>query len=287
MTQRLFIFGLGYTATWLAEQCLRKGWHVSGTVRKSEKAQALGQRGISAHVFDGGNPTPELMADLHAAPHILQSVGLVKGYDPILPIFKGLITGRPRTWVGYLSTTVVYGDHGGAMVDETTPPRPTTDRGKSRLAAEQSWAQLSLPLHIFRLAGIYGPGRNLLTKIQAGKAQTIVKPDQVFSRIHVADIGRLILASMAQPAAAPGGVEIYNGADNQSAPPQEVAQFAARLLKRDPPPLIPYQDAQLTPMARSFYADNKRVSNMKMRALIGPLTYPTYREGLAALSREG
>ena len=283
MTNRLFIFGLGYSARYLAQKCLGLGWNVSGTVRSSEKAARLRAQGVQAHVFDGGEPSEDLLRDLHDAPHILQSVGLVQGHDPILPTFGPWIGARPRVWVGYLSTTVVYGDHQGAWVDEETIPVPTTDRGKARLAAESAWAQLPVPLHIFRLAGIYGPGRNLLTKILAGKSQTLVKEGQVFSRIHVADIGRLVFASMQHPTAPMGAPAIYNGADDESAPPEDVAAYAASLLGQAPPPLVPYDQAILSPMARSFYADNKRVSNTKMRRLMGPLTHPTYREGLSDL----
>ena len=286
MSAQLFIFGLGFSAQALAGLCRQAGWEVAGTVRSAEKAQALSDQGIEAHVFDGGEPSVALAEALQASPYVLQSVGLVQGQDPILPTFGPLIGSRPRIWVGYLSTTVVYGDHGGALVDETTPPVPRTDRGRARLAAEGAWAHLPVPLHIFRLAGIYGPGRNPLTKIQAGKAQTILKTGQVFSRIHVTDIANLVFASMQAPCARPGRPEIYNGADNESAPPQDVSGFAADLLALPHPPLVPYEQAELSPMARSFYADNKRISNAKMRALMGDLTYPTYREGLRALAAD-
>ena len=287
MTKRLFVFGLGYSAQVLAQTCLAAGWHVSGTVRSGEKAENLRRQGISTHVFNGlgpdKEPNPALLRDFEAASHILQSVGLKQGKDPILPIFSAYLTSHSAIWVGYLSTTVVYGNHDGALVDETTPPVPTTERGKARLAAEQAWARLPIPLHIFRLAGIYGPGRNLLVKLQSGKAQTITKPGQVFSRIHVADITKLIFASLNAPIAAPGKPEIYNGADQESAAPETVAAYAAALLGVPAPRLIAYDQASLSPMARSFYADNKRVSAEKMRRLIGSFTYPTYREGLRDL----
>ena len=294
MDQRLFVFGLGYCATYLAEKCLAAGWQVSGTVRSADKARHLQRQGIAAHVFTGDvftgdvfagdTPDQALLDDLAAAPYVLQSVGLINGQDPILPSFQEQIIARTRRWVGYLSTTVVYGDHGGAWVDETMPPSPTTARGRARLAAEAQWAALPLPLHIFRLAGIYGPGRNLLNKILAGKTETIIKPGQVFSRIHVADIAELLYASMQAPVALSGQAEIYNGADSESAPPQDVAAYAAKLLGCPPPPQVPYDQATLSPMARSFYADNKRVANAKMRTLLGgDLRYPSYREGLTAL----
>ena len=278
----LFVFGLGYSATWVGRALIASGWRVSGTVRTAERAAALRDQGFEAHVFDGDAPTYALLEDLQAAPYVLQSVGLVDGKDPILPTFGRVLQAHPYLiWLGYYSTTVVYGDHGGGRVDEATPPQPMTLRGKARLAAEQAWTALGAPLHIFRLAGIYGPGRNPLAKILAGKAQTILKPGQVFSRIHVEDIARLTLASMAAPSKNPP--EIYNGADTLSAPPGEVTRYAADLLGVPPPPLIAFEEAMMSPMARSFYADNKRVDSSKMQALVGELAYPTYREGLSAL----
>ena len=238
--------------------------------------------GFEAFVFDGGEPGPELLNALNSAPYVLQSVGLVGGEDPILPTFGPHLARHPHLkWLGYYSTTVVYGDHGGALVDEETQPIATTSRGIARLAAEAAWSKLGAPLHIFRLAGIYGPGRNPLTKILAGKAQTILKEGQVFSRIHVEDIARLTLASMAAPSAT--CPEIYNGADALSAPPDQVTGYAADLLGVPHPPLIAYAQAELSPMARSFYADNKRVDSAKMKALIGQFAYPTFVEGLSAL----
>lgn len=285
--KRLFIFGLGYSAQELARKLQGHGWHISGTVRTQDKAATLRAQGIAAHVFDGGKPAPALIEDLHQAPHILQSVGLVDAQDPILPAFADTLRGHENLiWLGYLSTTVVYGDHQGAWVDEDTQPIPQTVRGKARLAAERAWADLGQPLHIFRLAGIYGPGRNLLVKLRAGKAQTIDKPGQVFSRIHVTDIANLVHASLHAPKGTAAAPAIYNGADDESARPADVAAFAADLLDMNPPKLVPFEQAVLSPMAQSFYADNKRISNAKMRALMGPLTYPTYREGLRALAQD-
>ena len=226
-----------------------------------------------------------MLQALQAAPYVLQSVGLVQGRDPILPVFGPALQQHPGLkWLGYYSTTVVYGDHQGQRVDEQTLPHPTTERGRARLAAETAWAALNTPLHIFRLAGIYGPGRNPLIKMKAGKAQTIYKPGQVFSRIHVEDIARLTIASMAAPA--PHTPAIYNGADTLSAPPEDVSGYAADLLGLPHPPLVPYGQADLSPMARSFYADNKRIDSRKMQALTGTLAYPTYREGLQALHEQ-
>lgn len=206
--------------------------------------------------------------------------------DPVLAAHGECIAGLgPRLrWLAYLSTTGVYGDRGGAWVDETTPLRPTSERGCRRLAAEEAWRALAdrahLPLHVFRLAGIYGPGRNPLRSVIDGTAKRIVKTGQVFSRIHVEDIAAVLDASIARPN--PGAA--YNVCDDEPAPPQEVVLFAAGLLGRAPPPEVDFETADLTPMARSFYAESKRVSNRRIREELGVrLAYPTYREGLRAL----
>jgi nucleoside-diphosphate-sugar epimerase len=183
-------------------------------------------------------------------------------------------------WASYLSTTGVYGDRHGDWVDETSPLAPTTERGHRRLTAETQWQSLGLPMHIFRLAGIYGPGRNQLVSILDGSAKRIVKPGQIFSRIHVEDIAGVLAASIARPN--PG--QAYNVCDDEPCPPQEVVAFAAALLKRAAPPEIAFADADLSPMAKSFYAESKRVSNQRMKEELGyKLLYPTYREGLTAL----
>ena len=186
--------------------------------------------------------------------------------------------------MGYLSTTGVYGDHGGAWVDEATALTPNTERGQRRLAAEEQWLALhrdhGLPVHVFRLAGIYGPGRNTLDNLRDGTAKRVVKPGQVFSRIHVDDIAGVLLASMARPN--PG--RAYNVADDEPCPPQDVVTFAAELLGLAPPHEIPFEDARLSPMARSFFADSKRVSNARIKSELGySLRFPTYREGLKSL----
>ena len=183
-------------------------------------------------------------------------------------------------WVGYLSTTGVYGDHGGAWVDESTPVNPSTERGKTRVRMERAWRSGLLPMHVFRLAGIYGPGRGPFKKVLAGTARRVIKPDQVFSRIHVDDAARVLKASMERPD--PGA--IYNVCDDLPAPPEEVIAHAAELLGVPVPPAIPFDEAEMSPMARSFYADSKRVSNRKIKAELGvKLEYPDYRSGLAAL----
>lgn len=211
--------------------------------------------------------------------------------DPVLAAESAaLAKAAPHLeWVGYLSTTGVYGDHKGAWVDESTPLNPATERGHARVDAEAAWAALAarsgLPLHIFRLAGIYGPGRGPFEKVRGGTAQRIIKPGQVFSRIHVDDLATTLAASIARPN--PGA--IYNVCDDDPAPPEDVIAHAATLLGLPPPPAVPYAEADLPPMARSFYAESKRVRNDRIKAELGVrLAYPSYREGLAAvLKAEG
>jgi len=190
-------------------------------------------------------------------------------------------------WAGYLSTTGVYGDHGGGWVDEETPLTPSGDRGRRRVAAESAWLDLwersGTPVHLFRLAGIYGPGRNALETVRQGRARRVVKPGQVFSRIHRDDIVQTLLASIAKPN--PGAA--FNVCDDEAAPPQDVIAYACTLLDREPPPETAYDAAELTPMARSFYTDNKRVRNRRIKQELGVrLRWPTYREGLAGLLEE-
>ncbi|MFZ5711110.1 MAG: SDR family oxidoreductase, partial [Pseudomonadota bacterium] len=230
-----------------------------------------------------GTETARLLA---RATHVLSSVPPGPGGDPVLSrAAEALAEAAPRLrWVGYLSTTGVYGDHRGGWVDESTPPVPATERGRARVAAEAEWQALAarsgLPLHIFRLAGIYGPGRGPFEKIRDGTARRIVKPGQVFSRIHVDDIAQVLAASMERPD--PGAV--YNLCDDDPAPPGDVLAEAARLLGLPPPPEVPYETAEMTPMARSFYAESKRVRNDRIKRELGiRLLHPTYREGLAAI----
>jgi nucleoside-diphosphate-sugar epimerase len=217
---------------------------------------------------------------LARASHILTSVSPDAAGDPILRDHASeLSTARPD-WVGYLSTTAVYGDHHGGWVSEDTPLTPATPRGQARVAAESAWGELGLPLHIFRLAGIYGPGRGPFEKVRDGTARRIIKPGQVFSRIHVDDIAQTLAASMNHPQ--PGAV--YNLCDDDPAPPEDVIAHAAELLGLPLPPAIPYDQADLTPMAHSFYAESKRVRNDRIKQDLGiTLLYPTYRQGLSAL----
>jgi len=282
---RLFVFGMGYTATRLAHRLIKKGWQVAGTSRNQEAANALRAQGIDAYVFDGDSPIQDFNKAITGATHVLISNPPGEGGDPALLIHGNDLASRQSiAWLGYLSTTGVYGDHKGAWVDESTACSATSTRGKRRVSAEQGWMALhqqhGLPVHLFRLPGIYGPGRSAIDAIRQGRTQRIDKAGQVFCRIHVDDIVEALFASMNTPH--PGG--IYNLVDNEPAPPQDVTAFAAQLLGQEPAPLIPFDEAELTPMGRSFYAENKRVRNQLMKDELGiTLQYPTYREGLRAL----
>jgi nucleoside-diphosphate-sugar epimerase len=280
----LFCFGFGFSARALAARLKKKGRPVTGTSRDPDRCAALAAEGWSCLPFDSAG---EVAAALGANSHVLVSVPPGELGDPVLGSYgDALIANSPSIrWIGYLSTTAVYGDRGGDWVDETSALSPTTPRGRRRLAAEQSWLALhsvhGLPVHVFRLAGIYGPGRNQLIALRAGVAKSIVKPGQVFSRIHVDDIAGALEASMARPN--PG--RCYNVCDDEPAPPQDVVAYAAMLLGAAPPPSIPFEEARLAGMSKSFYEESKRVSNRRMKEELGHrLLYPTYREGLLALS---
>lgn len=279
----LFCFGMGYLATALARRLKTRGWRISG----SSRTQAPREDGLETVVVDGTAPFDAALLD--GVTHVLASAPPDDAGDPVLRAAgPALIAhGGSLKWLGYLSTTGVYGDKGGGWVDEESPLDPSTARGARRLAAEREWLALwrahGLPVHLFRLAGIYGPGRNQLCSILDGSARRIIKPGQIFSRIHVEDIAGVLEASIARPR--PGGA--YNVCDDEPAPPQEVVAHAARLLKREPPPEIAFDEAQLSPMARSFYAELKRVSNARIKTELGyHLRYPSFREGLKALLAE-
>jgi nucleoside-diphosphate-sugar epimerase len=281
--ESLFCFGLGYSAGFLARGVTRQGWRVAGTTRETP----LGGVEFPLHRFSRGHPLAALKSTLAGVSHVLVSVPPDEFGCPVLDEHGAdLAACDGLAWLGYLSTTNVYGDHGGGWVDERTPVTPSGVRGKRRAEAEAGWLDLSrrsgLPVHIFRLAGIYGPGRSALDGLKNGTARRVAKPGQVFSRIHVEDLAAVLLASIARPR--PGA--IYNVCDDEAAAPDEVVAHAASLLGVTPPPLEDFAHAKLSPMARSFYDDNKRVSNRLIKDELGvALRYPTYREGLAALSR--
>lgn len=272
----LLSLGHGYSAQALAARLIPQGWQVIGTTRTAAKAEAMRRAGVEPLLWPGDDLTDALAQ----ATHLLCSIAPGDAGDPVLAAHAAQIAAAPLQWVGYLSTTGVYGDHNGAWVDETTPLTPSTRRGHQRVLAETQWQALSLPLHIFRLAGIYGPGRGPFEKVRDGTARRIIKPGQMFSRIHVDDIAAVLEASIARPN--PGMV--YNVCDDEPAPPDDVIGHAAELLGLPLPPEVDYATAEMTPMARSFYAENKRVRNDRIRQDLGVvLRYPTYREGLAAL----
>jgi dTDP-4-dehydrorhamnose reductase len=285
----LFVFGLGYTALQFIRLHRHRLTSVSGTVRSAEKAKTVGGKGIQACRFDGRDFDPTILKHLERTEALLISAPPADGRDPVLEQFSEVIATAPRLrWVGYLSTVGVYGDAGGAWVDETTPPNPASPRARHRIAAERQWLELgaSAPfaVQIFRLAGIYGPGRNALTKVADGTAKRIVKPGQVFNRIHVEDIAQVLMTSMEHPSRN----AIYNVADDEPGPPQDVIAYAAELLGSEPPPEIPFDEAEQTPMARAFYGDNKRVRNTRIKSELGVrLRYPTFRAGLRALHEAG
>ncbi|WP_420004499.1 SDR family oxidoreductase [Arenibacterium sp. LLYu02] len=273
-TKTLLCFGFGYTARALAPQLIAQGWRVIGTTRDANEAVPV--EGVELMSWPGAE------VPLTGVTHILLSIAPDVEGDPVLRVLGEAIAALPRLeWVGYLSTTAVYGDHDGAWVDEATPVTPASPRGDWRASAERAWQALpGLPLHIFRLAGIYGPGRGPFAKLMAGKARRIVKPGQVFSRIHVDDIAQVLRASMARPS--PGA--IYNVCDDEPAPPQDVLGYAAELLGLPVPAEVPFDEAGMSPMARSFYGENKRVRNDRIKDELGvSLLYPDYQSGLRAV----
>ena len=280
MKKHMLFFGFGFSAEALARRLNPVEWTVTGTSRLLEgaaKISALGFRGVK---FDALSEVPDDVT------HIVSSVPPDAGGDPVLRHFGDSLVQRASSlqWVAYLSTTGVYGDHGGGWVDEQTPLTPNTERGHRRKAAEEAWLDLhkhhGMPVHLFRLAGIYGPGRNALESVRDGTAKRVIREGQIFSRIHVDDIAGILAASMNKPN--PG--RAYNVADNEACPPQDVITYAAELLGVAPPPEVPFEQAELSPMARSFYMDSKRVSNARVRDELGyEFRYPDYRVGLRSL----
>ena len=283
MTGTLLTLGHGYSAAALSRLLLPRGWTVIGTTRAPEKASRIAETGVEPVLWPGDG---DISGAIDRATHILISAGPRDVGDPVLPTLGEKIAARAGqiAWIGYLSTTGVYGDQAGGWVDEDTPLTPSTPRGNSRVKAEQDWQSLAkahaLPLHIFRLAGIYGPGRGPFAKVRSGTARRIIKEGQVFSRIHIDDIAQVLAASIAQPN--PG--RTYNLCDDEPAPPQDVIAHAAELLGLPVPPAIPIEEAEMSQMAKSFYAESKRVRNDRIKSELGiKLIYPDYRSGLAAL----
>lgn len=282
---RLFAFGLGFSAQELAPRLASKGWTIAGTARNAPKIEQLRGRGLEATPFSGDRGNPELTSLLQGTTHLLHSIPPETHGDPVLAHYREEIAKLSSLkWIGYLSTVGVYGDQQGNWVDEETQPRPNSPRTEARVAAEQAWlefgGEIGVPVQVFRLAGIYGPGRSVFDKLKAGTARRINKNGQVFSRIHVEDIAGVLEASIASPRAG----AIYNVADNEPAAPGEVVAFAAEMIGVAPPPEIAFEDADLSPMARSFYEGSRRIGNALIKSELGvELRYPTFREGLASL----
>ncbi len=283
---RLFCFGLGYCAAELGRRLLAEGWTISGTTAHASKMAAIEAQGFIPYLFDGASSPADIADALKSATHILLSIPPDAESDPALRYFGDAIAANPSLrWIGYFSTVGVYGDAHGNWVDESTEPKPGTERGQRRLKAERGWDALASrsgkSLVIYRLPGIYGPGRSAIDQLRAGTARRIFKPGQFTNRIHVADIATAVEASMALGP----GTHVFNVTDDLPAPPQDVIEFGAELLGLPCPPATDPSDEALSPAARSFYIENKKVSNARMKAELGvKLGYPTYFDGLKAIA---
>ena len=283
MHKKLLSFGHGYSAQALGRRLIPQGWSITGTSRSADNLAAIKQQGAVAKLWPGD----DLSDALSSASHLLTSAAPTDDGDPVLADFREQIksVGPQLKWVGYMSTTGVYGDHQGGVVTEQTALSPSVKRGNMRALAEAQWqdlaAEAGFPLYIFRIAGIYGPGRGPFAKVRNGTARCIIKENQFFSRIHVEDIANIIHASIDNPHA---GGRIYNVCDNVPAPPQDVIRLAAEMLNMPPPPEEDFATAEMHPMARSFYSESRKVSNARIRGELGvELLYPTYHEGLQAI----
>ncbi|MHC2105152.1 SDR family oxidoreductase [Methylobacterium sp. CM6246] len=281
----LFIFGLGFTGRRFAERARDRFQTVRGTVTDPASAARIAtETGFTMRAFGPEADDPRIADDLADTDALLVSAPPSERGDPVLRRYEDAIAASRVGWIGYLSTIGVYGDQGGAWIDEATPAAPRSARSRIRLEAEAAWfnlgARTGKAVQVFRLSGIYGPGRNPIVKLREGRSQRIVKAGQVFNRIHVDDIATTLMASLDRPR--PGAV--YNVTDDEPAPPQTVTEHAAALASLPLPPEVDFETADLSPMARSFYGENKRVRNRLIRDELGvALAYPTYREGLAAL----
>lgn len=275
---RVLIFGAGFSGRAIGRHFAEEGVPVHGTTRSRDKFEILQRSGIKPLLFDGKEGSPDLHDELARTTHLLVSAAPGADGDPVLnALQRSLETDTPDLrWIGYLSTVGVYGDRGGDWVDESADLHPTSTRGRQRVAAEQAWIRFGearkVPVALLRLAGIYGPGRSALMNLAEGSAKRVIKPNQVFNRIHVDDIaGATALLARKEI----GGA--FNVADDEPGPPQDVVTFAAGLLGMEPPPEIPFETAEMSPMARSFYGDNKRVSNARLRAAGYRFRFPNYR----------
>ena len=283
----VFFFGMGYSSLATARaihEIIDPTIPISGTTRSEETVERFADSPYRLHVFDGTRPGLTLGPDLRKATHVILSIPPNDSGDPALNLhLPDLDAAEDLQWLCYFSTVGVYGDFGGAWIDETATTRPLNKRSQQRVTVEQQWRDYAdergIPLMILRLAGIYGPGRSSFDKLREGTARRIIKPGQVFNRIHVEDIGRITALAAQHKLAG-----TFNLADDEPAPPQDLVAYAAKLMDVPPPPDLPFESAQMTEMARSFYSDNKRVSNKAIKAALETdLRYPNYRVGLDAI----
>lgn len=288
MTSRFFLLGAGYSAKAFAAARDDAAIQIAGTTRSPEKSDALRRVGIEPLLFDGQTFSPELLSSLQQATHLIVSISPEEGGDPVIELVGGSLkefTPQLR-WIGYLSTVGVYGNHDGGWVDETSECHPVSKRSQLRLEAENQWLALGekagVPVAVLRLSGIYGPGRNAFVNLRNGSAKRLIKPGQVFNRIHVADIAGSLWHLAERDL---GG--IFNVTDDLPAPPQDVVTYAAGIMGAAPPPEIPFASAQLSPMARSFYGENKRVSNAAIKGTGYRFRYPDYPSAFDALWAAG
>jgi nucleoside-diphosphate-sugar epimerase len=283
----VFFFGMGYSSLATARaihHLVDPAVPIAGTTRSRDKAELMADTAYRIHVFDGERPGLTLGEDLAQATHVVLSIPPDDHGDPALNFHRAALDASVNLqWIGYFSTVGVYGDFGGEWIDETVETRPVNRRSRQRVEVEEQWrayaTERGVPLLVLRLAGIYGPGRSAFDKLRDGTARRIVKPGQVFNRIHVEDIGRVTALAAQQRL---GGT--FNLGDDEPAPPQDLVTYAAKLMEMPPPAETPFESAQMTEMARSFYSDNKRVSNQAIKQALGiELLHPTYREGLEAI----
>ena len=284
----LFVFGLGFSAQHFVHLYRHAFEQVAGTVRDRATPRPLAEGAEILH-FGTDGAAEEIDERLGQADVILVSIAPGTSVDPVLARYgRRLASIKRRQKILYLSTIGVYGDRGGEWVDETALPHSENERSKARIHAEKAWLAIAKDpakiVHVLRLSGIYGPGRNPLVNLAEGKARRIVKPGQVFNRIHVEDIARACDALVAHE----GPSDVWNVTDDEPAAPQDVVAFAAEMMGVAPPPEQDFATADMTPMARSFYSESKRCANRKIKDELGlELAYPTYREGIAALWADG
>ncbi len=286
----VFFFGMGYSSQATANairDIIDKDITIFGTTRSRPRAEELLRAKIRSHAFDGRAPGLMLAADLKKSTHVIASIPPTNGADPVLLHHQQELDKAPDLqWLAYFSSVGVYSGSNGAWIDEGAELAKDNERAAERIKIEESWTEYAkkreVPLAIFRIAGIYGPGRSAINKLQDGLAHRIIKRGQVFNRVHCDDIGRITALAMQNQLEG-----IFNLTDDEPAPPQDLVTFGAKLLEVKPPKSVPFEKAELSEMAKMFYSDNKRVSNAKIKSALGiELLYPTYREGLRMIHEQ-